>query len=55
MFIRSFVAACAAAVALSLQVSEVDQTSTAIHEILSQTEAAKLSPTICQRAPTRNK
>ena len=55
MFARSFVGACIAGVALSLKFNEVDQTSAAITEILSQTEAGAISAAICLRAPTRNK
>ena len=53
MFARSFVGACVAGAALSLNL--VDQTPTAIDELLSQTAAAKISASICQRTVTMNK
>ena len=66
MFVKTFIGACLAVAALSLEVVTVadneitdagdDQTPAAITEILSQAEAATaISAKICQRAPARNK
>ena len=58
MFIKSFVGACIAAMALSLSIEPADQSPAAIEEILSQTSATSatsISKEICQRTATRNK
>ena len=53
MFLKSFVGACIAGAALSLRL--IDQTPSAIAELLSQTAAAEISADICLRTATRNK
>ena len=55
MFIKSFVGACIAAMALSLNIEPVDQSPAALEEILTQTSATTISKEICQRTATRNK
>ena len=55
MFIKSFVGACIAAMALSLNIEPADQSPTALDEILTQKSTTTISKEICQRTATRNK
>ena len=55
MFTRFFVNACIAGVVLSLQLQSIDQTPTALTEILAQTQAGAINAEICLRTAARNK
>ena len=53
MFMKSFLGACIAGVALSLKLA--NQTPSPMAELLSQTKAGDISAEVCQRSATRNK
>ena len=55
MFAKSFVGACIAGAALSINIEHIHQTPAALTEILSQTEAGSISAAICLRTAARNK
>ena len=55
MFSKSFMGACIAGVALSINLKDLRQTPAALTDILSQTKAANISADICLRTANRNK
>ena len=55
MFSKSFVGACIASAALSINIEPIHQSPAALTEILSQTEAGSISADICLRTAARNK
>ena len=55
MFAKSFVGACIAGAALSINIEPIHQSPAALTEILSQTEAGSISADICLRTAERNK
>ena len=54
MFSKSFMGACIAATALSINLKHIDQSPAALTEILSQTKD-EIAADICLRTATRNK